>query len=251
MRIDKYLADKYGSRTKAAQAVEHGYVLVNGKAVNPSFNVDENDDINFIKADESYVSLGGYKLGKALKDFKYCVSGKIFADIGASTGGFTDCLLQNGAKKIYCIDVGESQLDERLKNKNIKIYDNFNARNLNIAMFDEPLDGIVIDVSFISLTYILDKAASVLGKGKDIIALIKPQFEREGRKVGKNGIVKDAQVRLSIIKKIYDFSLANNLAPLKLTFAPEVKGKNKEYLILLKKEGKATEFNEIIKSVKI
>lgn len=251
MRVDKFLADRYGSRTKAAQAVLKGLVLVNGKVVAPSYDVGENDDFDFIESGENFVSLGGYKLSKALKDFGYSVSGKIFADIGASTGGFTDCLFQGGAKKVYCIDVGESQLDERLKSENIVVYDNFNARNLDENMFSEPLDGIVIDVSFISLTYILGKAAAVLGDGKDVIALVKPQFECESKKVGKNGIVKDPKTRLSIIRKIYDFSRGVSLSPQKLTAAPEVKGKNREFLILLKKNGKEIGFNEIIKSVNL
>ena len=245
MRIDKYLAEKFGSRTKAAQAIESGLVLVNGKVVSPSFEVKENDDLVFLEAEESYVSLGGYKLAKALKDFNFDVRGKVFADIGASTGGFTDCLFQCGASKVYCIDVGESQLDERLKSKNIVIYDNFNARNLEKSMFEENPDGAVIDVSFISLTYILDKVAAVLEDGKHVIALIKPQFECESRNVGKNGIVKDDKTRAKIIEKIYDFACACKLAPQKLTTAPIVKGKNIEYLILLEKGGRQVDIKNI------
>lgn len=251
MRVDRFLADKYGSRTKAARAVENGLVLVNGKAVSPSYEVGENDGFNFIEAEENFVSMGGYKLSKALKDFGFSVSGKVFADLGASTGGFTDCLFQNGAKKVYCIDVGESQLDIKLQDKNIVVYDNFNARNIKRDMFSEPLDGIVIDVSFISLTYILDKAAEVLQDGKNIIALIKPQFECESRNVGKNGIVKNSETRLAILKKIYTAAQSLKLAPQKLTAAPELKGKNREFLMLLEKNGRSVSFNEIIKFVKI
>lgn len=251
MRIDKFLASKYGSRTKAAQAVERGLVLVNGKAVSPSHEVGENDEVTFLQAEESFVSLGGYKLSKALKDFGFAVADKIFADIGASTGGFTDCLLQNGAKKVYCIDVGESQLDKSLLNKNVVVIDNFNARNLIPEMFSEPLDGAVIDVSFISLTYILDKISSVLADGRAVIALIKPQFECENKNVGKNGIVKDRKVHARIIEKIYTFSLSCGLAPLKLTTAPIVKGKNTEYLILLEKHGSPVGINKLIESVNL
>ena len=109
MRIDKFLTEKFGSRTKAARAVKDGLVLVNGKKVDVSYEIKESDSLDFLKPEESYVSLGGYKLSKALKDFKFSVKNMIFADIGASTGGFTDCLLQNGAKKVYRIDVGETQ----------------------------------------------------------------------------------------------------------------------------------------------
>lgn len=251
MRIDKYLSQKFGSRTKAAQAIEKGLVLVNGKVVSPSFELKENDDLIFLEAEESYVSLGGYKLGKALKDFNFDVSGKTFVDVGASTGGFTDCLFQHGATKVYCIDVGENQLDDSLKAKNIVIFDNFNARNLDKAMFEESLDGVVIDVSFISLTYILDKVASIIDDGKHVIALIKPQFECESRNVGKNGIVKDDKVRGKIIEKIYNFACGCDLAPKKLTTAPINKGKNVEYLILLEKSGVATDLGVIKKSVNL
>lgn len=250
MRIDKFLAPKYGSRTKAARAVEKGLVTVNGKVVCPSFEVGENDGFNFISEEKSFVSQGGYKLFKALNDFGFKAEGLVCADIGASTGGFTDCLFSEGAKKVYCIDVGENQLADSLKSQNIVIYDNFNARNLKKEMFSEPLDLAVIDVSFISLTYILDKVAEVLGSGKYVIALIKPQFECEKRKVGKNGIVRDESVRQSIIKKIYDFALLVGLAPEKLTVAPQIKGKNTEYLILLEKNGSAEDINKLINSIK-
>lgn len=251
MRIDKYLAPKYGSRTKAAQAIEKGLVLVNGKVVSPSFELRDSDDLIFLEAEENFVSLGGFKLNKALKDFNFDVTGKVFADVGASTGGFTDCLFQHGASKVYCIDVGENQLDDGLKSKNIVIYDNFNARNLENSMFDEDLDGVVIDVSFISLTYILDKVATVIGDGKYVIALIKPQFECESRSVGKNGIVKDEKARGRIIEKIYDFAVGCNLAPQKLTTAPQVKGKNIEYLILLEKNGVPTDIKILKKFVNL
>ena len=107
MRIDKHLAEKFGSRTKASEAIGSGRVLVNGKRISPSYEVRDEDKIEIIAADESFVSAGGYKLSKAIKEFGFEVKDKVFADIGASTGGFTDCLLQNGAKKIYCIDVGD------------------------------------------------------------------------------------------------------------------------------------------------
>ena len=106
MRIDKHLAQIYGSRSKAAAALSKGLVLVNGKSVNASYELRETDRVEILTANENYVSAGGFKLSKALKDFDYSVAGKVYADVGASTGGFTDCLLQNGAKKVYCIDVG-------------------------------------------------------------------------------------------------------------------------------------------------
>ncbi len=251
MRLDKYLAPKYGSRTKAASAISRGIVKVNGKVTYCSYEVKEGDDIQIAEEEISFVSAGGYKLNRALEEFGFDVKDKIFADIGASTGGFTDCLLQHGAKKVYCIDVGESQLDDSLKDKNVVIIDNYNARNLNKGLFEEQLDGAVIDISFISLTYILQHVSEVICEKKYCLALIKPQFECQSHSVGKNGIVKDDAKKKQIIKKIYDFSLSCSLAPQKLCYAPIVKGKNTEFVILLEKGGTAVPFTQLIKSVNL
>ncbi len=234
MRIDKFLADKFGSRTKAAEAINAHLVKVGDKFVSPSFDYN-GEDIEFIQPEEHFVSNGGYKLSKALKDFGFSVEDKIFIDVGASNGGFTDCLLQNGAKKVYCIDVGESQLDKSLLDKNVVVIDNFNARNLTRDMFNERIEGAVIDVSFISLTYILTGIANVLDEGFYAIALIKPQFECESRKVGKNGIVRDVKQRKQIVRKICEFADNIGLIAEKITKAPEKAGKNVEYLVLMRK----------------
>ena len=152
MRADKFFADKYGSRTKSAEAIERGLILVNGKPIKAKTEIKETDTITFIEAEESFVSNGGYKLDRAIKTFAFDCKDKIFADIGASTGGFTDCLLQNGAKKVYTIDVGESLLHESLiKNERIVQMENTNARYLTKKDFPEEIDGVVTDVSFISL----------------------------------------------------------------------------------------------------
>lgn len=252
MRLDKYLTEKYRSRTKAANAISAGLVLVNGKKVNPSYEIKQTDSVEFLNPEENFVSAGGFKLSKALKDFSFSVKGKIFADIGASAGGFTDCLLQNGAQKVYCIDVGESQLDASLLNKNVVVIDNFNARSLNRRLFAEELDGAVIDVSFISLTYILGAVADVLNDGAAVLALIKPQFECESRHVGKNGIVRDKKVREKIILKICAFAESCSLAPCKLTNAPYVAGKNMEYIVLLRKNaGAPTDKENLFNAVKL
>lgn len=248
MRLDKYLSEKFGSRNKAVAAIERGSVKVNGKVQPPSYTVKDGDDVQIAEEQTTFVSAGGYKLYKALNDFDFSAEGKVFVDIGASTGGFTDCLLKSGAKKVYCIDVGESQLDKSLLDKEVVVIDNFNARNLNKNLFAETLDGITIDVSFISLTYLLDAVSEVLCDGKHVLALIKPQFECESRNVGKNGIVRGADKHRRIIEKIYDFSVKCNLAPVNLTTAPIVKGKNTEYVILLEKGGRAVDFSKLIKN---
>ena len=252
MRLDKLLSERFGSRTKAAAAISKGLVLVNGATVQPSYEYKDGDKIEILPAEESYVSAGGFKLSKALKDFNFSVEGKVFADIGASTGGFTDCLFQHGARKVYCVDIGESQLDKSLLDKDIVVIDNFNARNLTSDLFSEKLDGVVIDVSFISLTYILEGVSNILSDGCHVLALIKPQFECESRKVGKNGIVRDAGVRRKIINKILDFSVKCNLIPQNLTNAPIVSGKNMEYVVLLEKGAGCININDVIlKSVKL
>ena len=252
MRLDKYLSEQFGSRTKAAYAISKKLVRINGKPVQPSYDYRDGDKIEILTAEENYVSAGGFKLSKAIKDFNYPVSGKIFADIGASTGGFTDCLLQNGAQKVYCIDIGESQLDRSLLDKNIVVIDNFNARNLKASIFSEDLDGVVIDVSFISLTYILEGVSNILSDGAHVLALIKPQFECESRKVGKGGIVHSSETRQKILQKILDFSVKCNLIPQNLTNAPIVSGKNMEYIVLLEKGAECKIINtELIKSVEL
>ena len=251
MRLDKYLAEKFGSRSKAAAAIGRGIVRVNGVVRPASYDVKEGDDVTTDDEKISFVSAGGYKLHKALCDFDFSVESKVFADLGASTGGFTDCLLKSGAKKVYCIDVGESQLDKSLLDKNVVVIDNFNARNLSAGLFEEELDGIVIDVSFISLTYLIKPVCEVLCHAKYVLALIKPQFECESRTVGKNGIVRGADKHRDIIKKIYDFSIECGLAPIALTNAPIIRDKNMEYVILLQKNGTAAHFENLIKNVKL
>lgn len=252
MRADKFFTEKFGSRTKAANAIEKGLIRINGKTVSTSYDVKESDRIEFIAPEESFVSVGGYKLSKALKDFGFSVKDKVFADVGASTGGFTDCLIQNGAKKVYCIDVGESQLDKSLLSDKTVVIDNFNARNLNIHLFSEKLDGVVIDVSFISLTYILKQVSEVIGDGATVLALIKPQFECENRNIGKNGIVKDKFAHERAILKVYNFAIECNLVPCNITNAPIVVGKNMEYIMEFRKNsGKPIDKNNIFKSVKL
>lgn len=235
MRIDKFLTEKYGSRTKAAAAVEDGFVLVNGKRVSPSYEIKDCDNLTFAQAEESFVSMGGYKLSKAIKEFGISVKDKIFADIGASTGGFCDCLFQNGAQKVYCIDVGENQLDKSLLQKNIVVIDNFNARNLTVSLFCESLDGAVCDVSFISLTHVLGAISKILGDGKILLALIKPQFEVGRADIGKGGIVKDKKARMRAVKSVCDCAALLNLSPQDICAAPVREGKNIEYMALFVK----------------
>ena len=241
MRADKYCAERYGSRTKAALAIERGEVLVNGKKIKPSEDIKDTDAVEYVTPEESFVSSGGFKLARGLRAFSLDVTGLTFADIGASTGGFTDCLLQNGVKKVYCVDVGESLLDEKLilDNRIVRM-ENTNARYLKASDFSDALDGAVIDVSFISLELILPVLYDIVKDNGLVLALIKPQFECENKKfLTKSGLVLDKKLRRKIVEKIYDACVKNQLYPQDIVNAPLRERKNVEYVILLKKHAQA------------
>ena len=234
MRADKYFAEKYGSRTKAAEAIEKGLVLVNGKSIKAKTEILETDEIMFVQAQETFVSNGGYKLDRAIKTFNFDCKGKIFADIGASTGGFTDCLLQNGAAKIYTVDVGESLLHESLLHRpEIVQMENTNARYLQKNNFPDLLDGVVADVSFISLRLIFPVIKEILREDGHAFVLIKPQFECEKKHIGKSGIVATS-AHADIIKKVLGYLSENVLYPHGIVNAPVRKGKNIEYVLYVR-----------------
>ncbi len=251
MRADKYFSEKYGSRTKAAEAIEKGLVLVNGKTIKSKTEIKETDVISFTEPNEHFVSNGGYKLDRAIKTFGLDCRGKIFADIGASTGGFTDCLLQNGARKVYAIDVGESLLHENLANRTeIVRMENTNARYLTKENFADCLDGVVTDVSFISLRLIFPVIREILSEDGDAVVLIKPQFECENKHIGKSGIVAPT-AHPSIVEKVVKELSACGLYPHGIVNAPVRKGKNIEYVLHIRKrkEG-AIDVMRIVERVK-
>lgn len=252
MRADKYFAEKYGSRTKAAEAIEKGLVLIDGKPIKPKTEIKEDDLITFIEADEQFVSNGGYKLDRALKSFAFDCKDKVFADIGASTGGFTDCLLQYGAKRVYAIDVGESLLHESLQgDTRIVQMENVNARYLTKEDFPEQLDGVVADVSFISLRLIFPVIKEILREDGDAFVLIKPQFECEKKHIGKSGIVTPS-AHAEIVKKVLKYLADSQLYAMDIVNAPIRKGKNVEYLLHVRATGAyALTTERIIEKVKI
>lgn len=244
MRLDSYLVEigMFETRTKAKQAIERGEIFLDDKAVTKcSYDVKLDYDLKIDRRYESsYVSVGGFKLEKALKDFKFDVKGMTVADIGCSTGGFTDCLLKNGAKKVYSVDLRDDLLHESLKSNPKVDCIIKNAKYLSSEDFCEPLDLIVADLSFISLNSVIKVFSSLIEKGKHLIILIKPQFET-GKKVKfKNGIIKNKKIHLEVCRNVYDISVANGLSPQSITVAPIVEGKNTEFLILLEKGGKAS-----------
>ena len=184
-----------------------------------------------------YVSRGGLKLEKAMKLFPISLEGKVCMDIGASTGGFTDCMLQNGAKKVYAIDVGYGQLAWKLRtDERVVNFERTNVRYLTKEQVPEPIHFFSVDVSFISLCLVLPVAREFMSSGAQAVCLIKPQFEAGRGKVGKKGVVREPSIHIEVIEKIVDFVLNNGFSVEGLTFSP-VKGPegNIEYLLFLSK----------------
>lgn len=237
-RLDILLVEKglAGSRERAKRMIMAGEVLVDGQKVDKAgTTVKREADIRLLGNDIPYVSRGGLKLAKAMETFGISMSGKVAADIGASTGGFTDCMLQNGAVKVYAIDVGYGQLAWKLRtDERVVNMERTNIRNVTVDMFESPLDFASIDVAFISLTKVLPVAYELLKDEGEIAALIKPQFEAGKDKVGKKGVVRDPAVHLEVIQRIVEFSQELGFAVRGLTFSP-VKGPegNIEYLVWL------------------
>lgn len=241
-RIDKLLTDQgfADSRTKAQALIMSGVVLVNEKRVEKSseiFSFDSKIRLKGKNSELKYVGRGGLKLEKALSHFHIHPNAYICLDVGASTGGFTDCLLQSGAKKVVTVDVGTNQLVWKLRNDaRVEARENVNARYLKPDDFAEKFDLIVMDVSFISVTKILPALKSLLGKSGVIIVLIKPQFEVGKGEVGKGGIVKDETKHLEVINKINHFAQEIGLEVCGLIDSPILGADgNKEFLALYKK----------------
>ena len=205
-RLDRYLTEKGFSRSRSlgAKLVKNGFVYVNGKAADkPSMEIEEDDVVEILEnALTRYVSRGGLKLEAALKEFSFSPEGLVCADIGASTGGFTDCLLQHGASKVYAVDSGTGQLHPSLKQNALVIsMENTNARFLDESYLP-PVDLVVMDVSFISQKLLYPAVTKILKENGVFIALIKPQFEVGPDHIGKGGIVRQEKVRLECIEAL-------------------------------------------------
>ncbi len=227
------------SRTRAASLIIEGKVAVNGEiCTKPGAMVNTCDTVKILEDPNPYVSRGGLKLKSALNDFGIIVKNKKVMDIGASTGGFSDCLIKEGAYLVYCIDVGYGQLDYKLRNSGkIKNIERTNIKKMPFETIGEKLDLCTIDVSFISLKKVLPYTLKFLKKGGEIIALIKPQFETENKKVLKKGVIKNENVYEDIINGIIGYSSTLNLAT-KGVKKSCIKGKkgNTEFFIYLTKE---------------
>ena len=239
-RLDVLLTERglLDSRQKAQATIMSGTVFVNGQRVDKVGTAVANDALIEIRGTTlPYVSRGGLKLEKAMQTFPLTLTGKICADIGASTGGFTDCMLQNGAKKVYAVDVGYGQLDWKLRNDaRVVCMERTNARYLTHEEIPEELDFASVDVSFISLKLIFPALYGLLREGGEIACLIKPQFEAGREKVGKKGVVRDPAVHLEVLEHFLIHAKENHFTVLGITYSP-IRGPegNIEYLGFLRK----------------
>ena len=226
-RLDMLLVEKQlaESRTKAQAIIMSGEVYVNGqKADKPGMSYETDANIEVRGHTCPYVSRGGLKLEKALRDFQVDPTGYVCSDSGASTGGFTDCLLQKGAKKVFAIDVGYGQLAWKIRqDPRVVCMERTNIRYVTPEDLGEPLDLSVVDVSFISLKIVLPAIQKLLKPTGQVLCLIKPQFEAGKEKVGKKGVVRDPMVHLEVLEGFVDLARQMGLTIRNLTFSP-VKG---------------------------
>ena len=245
-RLDVLLVKKgfAASREKARAYIMAGNVFVGGVREDKAGSFFESDgvEIELKGLPEKYVSRGGYKLEKAIECFDIAIDDKCCMDIGASTGGFTDCMLQNGARKVYSIDVGRGQLDWKLRNdERVVCMEKTNFRYVQPSQIEDVIDFASADVSFISLSHILPPAHAILKDGGEMVCLIKPQFEAGRDKVGKKGVVRDPDVHKQVIEDIVEMATEEGFAAGGLSFSP-IKGPegNIEYLVFLKKGPETT-----------
>ena len=226
------------SRTRAQGLIKAGLVTVGGEVESRTNTpVDEETEIMVTGVALPYVGKGGLKMDAALKTFRINVRGTQCLDIGASTGGFTDCLLQRGAANVIALDVGHSQLAQSLiDDPRVENREGVNARNLKPEDFDRLFDLVAVDVSFISLTLVLPAVAPLVREGGHIIAMVKPEFEVGRAKVGAKGIVRDTDARKGALKKITEFSNNNLGLEVRGTAASPHMGGNREYTVCLRRK---------------
>ena len=239
-RLDVLLVEKgfFESREKAKAVIMSGCVYVNNqKADKAGANFDENAAVEVRDNRLRYVSRGGYKLEKAMRVFPITLDGKVAMDIGASTGGFTDCMLQNGAERVYAVDVGYGQLAWRLRNdERVVNLERTNMRYVTHEQIPEDIGFFSVDVAFISLKLILPAARGVCADNAEAVCLIKPQFEAGREHVGKNGVVRDKKIHIAVTEEIIGFCLNNGFSVLGLDYSP-IKGPqgNIEYLLYIRR----------------
>jgi 23S rRNA (cytidine1920-2'-O)/16S rRNA (cytidine1409-2'-O)-methyltransferase len=205
MRIDKFLVDHgyFDSRERVQRSILAGHILIEERVIDKPGTLIRSDVAVRVVAEEKYVGRGGYKLEAALDHFTINTSDLVCLDVGASTGGFTDCLLQRGAKKVIAVDVGHHQLAWKIRSDSrVEVHEGLNTRILSPELIGARVQLAVVDVSFISLTLVLPPIFACVEMGGTVIALIKPQFELEPHQVGKGGIVRDEELRMHSVSKI-------------------------------------------------
>ncbi|MEX1307400.1 MAG: TlyA family RNA methyltransferase [Eubacteriales bacterium] len=252
-RIDSLLAEKSlaQSREEAKRMVMAGCVFVDGVRISKPSQAFFEDSLIEVKGfEKEFVSRGGYKLKKAIEAFDVRLDGLVCADIGASTGGFSDCMLQNGAKHVFAVDTGYGQLDWKVRSDaRVTAVERFNARFLEADTLEEPIDFAAIDVSFISLKLIFPAVKKTMKPNGTLVSLIKPQFEAGREKVGKKGVVRDRAVHEEVIQNVIHYALDNGFSILGLDFSP-IKGPNGniEYLLYLgmNQESKKIEIENVV-----
>lgn len=253
-RLDVLLVKRNlaSSREKAKAIIMSGNVFVDGQREDKAgTSFSEEVQIEVRGHALPYVSRGGLKLEKAMKNFDVSMEGKVCTDVGSSTGGFTDCMLQNGAVKVFAIDVGHGQLDWKLRqDERVVCMEKTNIRYVQPEDLGEPIDFSSIDVSFISLTKVLLPIRNYLKENGEIVALIKPQFEAGREKVGKKGVVREKSTHIEVIEKVTNYAVSIGFEVAALEFSP-IKGPegNIEYLVHLKK--RPEEEARIVESVDI
>lgn len=243
IRLDQYLCQNglVQSRERAKALIMSGIVFVNeqkadkaGEMISPDAKVEVRGH------DIGYVSRGGLKLEKAMRAFPLTPNGKVCMDIGASTGGFTDCMLQNGARKVYAVDVGYGQLAWKLRtDERVVNMERTNIRNVTLDMLEEPVEFFSVDVSFISLKHIFPVAQAVTADHATGVCLVKPQFEAGREKVGKKGVVREPETHREVILQAAGYAAANGFSVLGLDYSP-IKGPegNIEFLLFVEKATK-------------
>jgi 23S rRNA (cytidine1920-2'-O)/16S rRNA (cytidine1409-2'-O)-methyltransferase len=238
-RLDVALTERglAPSRERARAVILAGQVTVDGRVVSKAGTaVTSEARVELLQPDHPYVGRGGLKLAHALDAFAVRVEGREALDIGASTGGFTDVLLKRGASRVVALDVGHGQLDWRIRNDaRVVVIEGLNARFLSMQDLPGPVDLVVIDVSFISLTQILPRVPPVLREGADVVALVKPQFEAGRDEVGRRGIVRDPDVQARAIERVTDAAAGIGLARLNMSPSPITGAEgNQEFLLHLR-----------------
>ncbi|MBQ4110402.1 MAG: TlyA family RNA methyltransferase [Clostridia bacterium] len=239
VRVDILLAEKglCDSREKAKSLIMAGVVYIDEQRVDKAGTFVSPDVNLIVRQKDKYVSRGGLKLEKSMENFPIDLNGKVCMDIGASTGGFTDCMLQNGAKKVYSVDVGYGQLAWKLRtDERVVNLERTNIRYLDNTLITDEISFISIDVSFISLKLVLPKACELLSDNCHLVALIKPQFEAGREKVGKKGVVREKNVHAEVIDNVCNYAIENGFSVEALEYSP-IKGPegNIEYLAFMTK----------------